>query len=91
MPRTSTRPARDYSIRIRLEGARTVAEMLAMVHDAAERLKDSGVKKVKGLNLYVTPLDENGSPVMIRDEARRRIKIITVKAPYRSAADEYGA
>ena len=76
-------------MRIQLKGLRTTQEMRAMLHDALNRLEDLGITHVRGANLYVTPADKEGSPVMPR-QYRRKITSIIIEEPYRSAADEHG-
>ncbi len=76
-------------IRIQLKGLRTTAEIRAMLHDAINQLDDLAVTHLRGVNLYVTPADKEGSPVTPRKH-RRKITSITIEQPYKSVADEYG-
>ena len=76
-------------MRIQLKGLRSTQEMRAMLHDAINRLEDLGITHVRGTNLYLTPADKEGSPVMPR-QYRRKITSIIIEEPYRSAADEHG-
>lgn len=76
-------------IRIQLKGLRSTPELRAMLHEAVDRLEALNIKAVRGINLYLTPADENGNPVFPQ-EYRRKITEITIAAPYKSAADEHG-
>lgn len=76
-------------IRIKLKGLRTTQEIRSMVHDALCQLEELGVTHLRGVNLYVTPADKEGSPVMPRQH-RRKITALTIEEPYRSAADDHG-
>ncbi len=81
--------SKPESMRIQLKGLRTTQEMRAMLHDAINRLEDLGITHLRGTNLYVTPADKHGSPVMPR-QYRRKVTSIIIEEPYRSAADEHG-
>ena len=76
-------------MRIRLQGLRNTQELRAMLHEAVDRLEALGIKTVRGSNLYLTPCDENGAP-LIRLADRQRIHDLTIAEPYRSAAEEHG-
>lgn len=76
------------SVRIKLKGLRTTQDIRIMVHDAMCQLEELGVTHLRGVNLYVTPADAEGSPVMPR-QYRKKITEITVEEPYRSIADEH--
>lgn len=76
-------------MRIRLAGLRTTQELRAMLHEAVDQLEALGIKNVRGSNLYLTPADEHGTP-LTRLADRQRIRDITIKEPYRSAAEEHG-
>lgn len=81
--------SKPEGMRIQLKGLRTTQEMRAMLHDAINRLEDLGITHVRGTNLYVTPADKEGSPVMPRQH-KRKVTSIIIEEPYRSAADEHG-
>lgn len=76
-------------IRIQLKGLHTTQELRAMLHEAVDRLEALNIKAARGINLYVTPADENGNPVFPRDD-KGKVTEITIAAPYKSAADEHG-
>lgn len=40
--------------------------------------------------MYLTPSDGEGNQVFPRKEDGSRLTVITIEAPYRSAADEHG-
>lgn len=70
------------SIRIKLEGKRTPAELRLMLNEAVDKLQDQGIKQFKNCNLYVTPLYDNGQT--------DKFDTFTITRPYRCAADEHG-
>ena len=77
-------------MKIKLQGRRTTAELRAMLHRALDELEALGVTHARGANLYLTPVDEDGAEVRPR-RYRHEIKELSIKGPYRSAADEYAA
>lgn len=81
--------SKPEGMRIQLKGLRTTQEMRAMLHEAIDRLEAFGITHVRGTNLYLTPADKEGSPVMPR-QYRRKVTSIIIEEPYRSAADEHG-
>jgi hypothetical protein len=74
-------------IKIKLAGKRTTRQLRAMLHDAVNELEAAGIEHVSGINLYVTPTDKSGQPLIMRT----RIPDLLIDAPYPVAADEYGA
>ena len=76
-------------MRIQLKGLRTTQELRAMLHEAVDQIEALGIKTVRGSNLYLTPSDENGVP-LVRLADRRKLHDLTIAEPYRSAAEEHG-
>jgi len=74
-------------IKIKLVGKRTTKQLRAMLHDAVNELEAVGIENVSGINLYVTPTDKHGSPVV----RRSKIPDLVIDAPYPVAAEEYKA
>lgn len=63
-------------------------DMRAMLMEAADQIEAAGITHVKPCNLYVTPVDEKGNPIVrVRGQA---LEDVTIPGPYRSAADEHG-
>lgn len=60
-----------------------------MLHEVVGRIEELGIKNVRGANLYLTPCDENGAP-LVRLADRQPIQDMTIEEPYRSAAEEHG-
>mgnify|MGYP007037759415 CR=1 FL=1 len=87
--RSSPTESRGDGIRIQLKGQRTIKELRAMLFEAIGQLEEHGVIHVRGCNLYVTPLDEKGTP-LTRFPGLRGMPSIVIEEPYRSAADEQG-
>ncbi len=88
-PRTKT-PTKD-SIRIKLGGSGnqwTVTELRALANEAVDRIEATGIAHVKGCNLYVSPVDSKGQPIVRVHGAE--LEDIVIAAPYRSAADDHG-
>jgi len=76
-------------MRIRLKGLHNTADLRAMLHEAVGSLENLGIKNVRGANLYLTPCDENGTP-LARLADRQPIRDMTIEEPYRTTGDEYG-
>jgi hypothetical protein len=74
-------------IKIKLAGRRTTRQLRAMLHDAVNELEAAGIEHVSGINLYVTPIDKTGAPLVMR----RRVPDLVIDAPYPVAAEEYKA
>lgn len=70
------------SIRIKLEGKHTPADLRLMLNEAVDNLEARGIKQVKNCNLYITPLSEA--------DRSKNLDTITINHPYRCAADEHG-
>ncbi len=77
-------------MKIKLQGNRTTAELRQMVHRAVDELEALGVTHVRGGNLYLTPVDDEGREVRARRNSRN-VKELTIKGPYPCAADKYCA
>jgi hypothetical protein len=87
-----SKPATDApskGMRIKLAGLHNTRDIRAMLHEAVDRIEALGIKTVRGANLYLTPCDDNGSP-LTRLADRQRVRDMTIAEPYRSAADEHG-
>jgi hypothetical protein len=66
----------------------TTADLRAMVHEMVDQLEAAGVTHVKPVNLYVSPVDAKGKPIVrLRGEP---LEEVTILGPYRSAAAEHG-
>ena len=73
---TSRNPS-PKGMRIRLQGLHSTQDLRAMLHEAVDRLEALGIKNVRGSNLYLTPCDENGTP-LIRLADRQKIRDLTI-------------
>lgn len=80
----------SYGLRIQLKGLHSTADMRAMLNEAIDQIEAMAITHVSGTNLYLTPSDNNGSPVTPLGPGRRRISNLILSEPYRSAADEHG-
>ena len=79
----------DDSIRIRLEGSRDTGEILAMFREAIHKLRyDCGIKRFRAINIYVTPIDENGH--VLTKFRNGKPSPLVIAEPYRSAAEDHG-
>ena len=89
-PKQSRKSAPD-SFRIKIGGSGniwTIAELRAMLMEAADQIEAAGITHVKPCNLYIPPVDAKGDPVVrVRGH---ELEDIVIPAPYRSAADEHG-
>jgi hypothetical protein len=74
-------------IKIKLAGKRTTRQLRAMLHDAVSQLEAVGIENVDWINLYITPIDKAGKPLIMRT----RIPDLVIDAPYPVAAEEYNA
>ena len=92
-PKRTYRPKKSTtdSFRIKIGGSGniwTIAELRAMLMEAADQIEAAGITHVKPCNLYVPPVDAKGDPIVrIRGH---ELEDIVIPAPYRSAADEHG-
>ncbi len=82
-------PAKPRGLRIQLRGTRSRDEVRDMLRQAVDRLEELGITHASGMNFYLTPADQNGNPVTPMENGFS-VKTITIEAPYKSAADEYG-
>lgn len=89
MKKDKTIDKKPDGIRIQLKGLRTSRELLVMLHDAVDQLEGLGVKHIRGANLYITPVDQDGNP-LTRFRGWRKMPAITIREPYRSAAEDHG-
>jgi hypothetical protein len=77
------------SLRVKLEGCRTLEEAFAMIEEAFSRMADAGIPKLKNMYFYSTPCDADEDPLMKRTPIP---DIVIEKVPaYRSAAEKYKA
>ena len=82
-------PAKPGSLRIQLLGTRTPDELRDMLRQAVDKIEELGITHARGVNLYISPLDANGGHVTPVANGQK-ISSVTIEAPYKSAADEYG-
>ena len=82
-------PAKPRGLRIQLRGSRSTEELRDMLRQAVDQMEEHGIKQASGVNLYITPLDENGARVTPVANGQA-VNTIVIEAPYKSAADEYG-
>jgi len=75
-------------MKIKLRGTVTTADLRQMLYQAAHEMEELGVWHVRGCNLYLTPVDEEGQEVRPARH-RKRIKEITIKPPTPTVGDEY--
>lgn len=87
--KTRKAPAQPRGLRIRLNGTRTPNELQAMLLDAVARLEELGIRHARGVNVYLTPVSEDGTPLTPVANGQP-VRSVTIEAPYRSAADEHG-
>ncbi len=76
--------SKTQGIRIRLKGLRSTHELRQMLNEAVDELERLAVPYVRGCNLYVTPADEDGDPLIARKSK------FTINEPYSCAADDNG-
>ena len=76
------RTKKPPSIRIKLEGHRTLAELRDMLIQAIAELEERPFELYNNCNLYVTPVVPDGG---------KHLDTIEINAPYSCAADEHGA
>ncbi|ODS56442.1 MAG: hypothetical protein ABS36_08645 [Acidobacteria bacterium SCN 69-37] len=81
-------PAKAKGLRIQLKGTPTLPELRGMVVDVLHRLDDLGITHARGINLYLTPVTPDGTPVT--PVANGQPVTLIVIDRYRSAADEHG-
>jgi hypothetical protein len=81
-------PAKPKGLRVQLKGRVSLPELHAMLLDALQRIGDLGVTHASGINLYLTPVSRDGTPLTPLQNGQS-VSLITVE-PYRSAADEHG-
>lgn len=79
---TMSKQKKPPSIRIKLEGEQTPADLRLMLSEAVDELEARGFKQYKNCNLYFTPV--------IEFDGTENLDTINIKHPYRSAADEHG-
>lgn len=81
-------PAKAKGLRVQLKGAPSLPELRGMVVEALQRLDDLGITHARGINLYLTPVTRDGTPVT--PVANGHTVTLIVIEPYRSAAEEHG-
>jgi hypothetical protein len=81
-------PRRAKGLRVQLKGQPSVPELRGMLIDAVERLSELGITHASGINLYLTPVSPDGTPLTPVANGQSVNNIII--EPYRSAADEHG-
>jgi hypothetical protein len=81
-------PAEPRGLRVIVKGAATPEELRVAFFAAVDELEQLGIKQVRGVNIYLTPLDADGDRVVPTRDGRT-VTSITIE-PYRSGADEHG-
>lgn len=81
-------PAKAKGLRIQLKGRPALPDLRAMLIEATERLDELGITHASGINLYITPVTPDGTPLTPVANGQS-VKLIVVE-PYRSAAEEHG-
>jgi penicillin V acylase-like amidase (Ntn superfamily) len=85
--RRKAAPTTAQSIRVQLTGCRTIEEIAAMIDDALHILAEANIPKASSINLYLTPKDADGQPLVTRTKIP---DLVIDKVPaYRSAAEHY--
>ncbi len=87
--RRSHAPKHPVGLRVQLRGMRTTSELQTMLLEAIVRIEELGISHVQGINLYLSPVSEDGTPLTPVANGQP-VGIITINEPYRSAADEFG-
>ncbi|MEH6575664.1 MAG: hypothetical protein V7731_01175 [Amphritea sp.] len=82
-------PAKRSSLRIQLKGKRTPHDLRKMLHQAVDEIETLAIMQMTSINLYITPLDEDGNHCTPRRDGRS-ITQLSIKEPYISAASEHG-
>lgn len=78
-------------LKIQLRGFRSTPDLRNMLNLAVDEMEARGIRNARGVNLYLTPSDGEGNQVFPRKEDGSKLTVITIEAPYRTAADEYDA
>jgi hypothetical protein len=81
-------PAKPKGLRVQLKGRPSLKELRGMLVDVLERLDALGIKHASGINLYLTPVSKDGTPLTPLADGQPVTNIIIES--YRSAADEHG-
>ena|SRR4051812_5347715 len=81
-------PEKPKGLRIQLKGRNALADLRSMLVEATQRLSDLGITHASGINLYITPVAKDGTPVT--PVANGQPVSTIVIEPYRSAAEEHG-
>ena len=74
--------SKPQSIRIKIDGNRTTAEIREMLLQALDQLDERPFALYTNCNFYLTPVAQHGG---------KYLDTIVIEAPYRCAADEHGA
>ena len=72
-------------LRIQLKGRNALADLRNMLIEATQRMSDLGITHASGINLYISPVAKDGTPVTNGWPVRE-----IIVEPYRSAAEEHG-
>jgi len=75
-------------MKIKLRGTLTTAQLRQMLYEATHEMEKLGVQHVRGCNLYLTPVDEDGEEVRPVRHGKR-IKELAIKPPVPTVGDEY--
>jgi hypothetical protein len=81
-------PAKPKGLRVQLKGRPSLKDLRGMLVDALERLDALGIKHASGINLYLTPVSKDGTPLTPLADGQP-VNTIIIES-YRSAADEHG-
>ncbi len=81
-------PAKPKGLRIQLKGRNKLGDLRNMLIEAMQRLDDLGITHASGINLYITPVSKDGTPLTPLANGQP-VNLIVIE-PYRSAAEEHG-
>ncbi len=73
---------KPLSVKVKLEGEHTPADLRLMLNEAVDELEARGFEKYKNGNCYFTPVIEH--------DGTENLDTITIRHPHQSVADEYG-
>jgi hypothetical protein len=66
-------------MKVKIHGHMDLEQFSHQIQLAIAKLQDSGVKYVKGANLYLTPVDQYEDEVSIRNERNKIVQEIEIK------------
>jgi hypothetical protein len=75
-------------LRIQLKGRPALPDLRTMLIEATQRLAELGITHAGGINLYITPVTKDGTPVTPVANGQT-VETIIIES-YRSAAEEHG-